>query len=83
MSATITKDLEAKIQAGLEEIRPFLQSDGGDCEFIELTNDFIVRIELKGMCKDCHMSATTVKGGIEETIKRHAPEIRSVEAVSL
>ena len=82
MNQTINNELHAKIQAGLEEIRPFLQSDGGDCEFIEITDDFVVRIELKGMCADCHMSATTVKGGIEETIKRHAPQVKAVEAVT-
>ena len=82
MDHTVNKELHAKIQAGLEEIRPFLQSDGGDCEFIEVTDELVVRIELKGMCADCSMSATTVKGGIEETIKRHAPEIKAVEALS-
>lgn len=77
------KELISKIQAGLEEIRPFLQSDGGDCEFIGITDDYVVQIELKGMCADCHMSATTIKGGIEETIKRHAPLVKGVEAVSV
>lgn len=83
MSPVEDKALHEKIEAGLNEIRPFLQSDGGDCEFVEVTEDFIVRIELKGMCADCNMSATTVKGGIEETIKRHAPEVKSVEAISI
>lgn len=83
MNPSEDKDLHRKIEAGLEEIRPFLKSDGGDCEFVEVTEDFVVKIELKGMCKDCSMSATTIKGGIEETIKRYAPNIKSVEAVAL
>ena len=83
MKPTEDKELHEKIKAGLEEIRPFLQSDGGDCEFVGITDDFVVRIELKGMCADCNMSATTIKGGIEETIKRHAPVIKAVEAVTM
>jgi Fe-S cluster biogenesis protein NfuA len=83
MNPSEDKDLHRRIEAGIEEIRPFLKSDGGDCEFVEITNDYIVKIELKGMCADCNMSASTVKGGIEETIKRHVPLVKSVEAISI
>lgn len=71
-----------KIEAALETIRPYLQADGGDVAFVELTKDFTVLLELKGACKSCSMSMMTMKAGIEETIKRSVPEIVKVEAVN-
>ncbi|MFN5182938.1 MAG: NifU family protein [Bacteroidota bacterium] len=71
-----------KIEGALESIRPYLHADGGDVSFIELTEDKTVRVELKGACKSCSMSNMTMKVGIEETILRAVPEIKSVEAVS-
>lgn len=76
-------DLIAKIEGALEQIRPYLQADGGDVSLIEITADKIVKLELLGACKSCSMSAMTLKAGIEEAIKRAAPEIRGVEAVNV
>tara|TARA_B110000211_G_C13931907_1_gene487562 strand:- start:443 stop:670 length:228 start_codon:yes stop_codon:yes gene_type:complete len=70
-----------KIEVALQSIRPYLQKDGGDVEFVELTKDKIVKVRLLGACVDCDMSAMTLKAGIEESIKSAVPEVVSVEAV--
>lgn len=76
-------DLTNKVEAALEQIRPYLEADGGNVSLIEITENNIVKIELHGACKTCSMSMMTMKAGIEETIKRIAPEIQGVEAVNL
>lgn len=73
--------LEGKVNLAIDQIRPFLNDDGGDVELVEITDDFIVRVRLSGSCQECSMKQSTVKGGIEETVKRAVPEIRGVEAV--
>jgi Fe-S cluster biogenesis protein NfuA len=67
-----------KINLALEQIRPFLKDDGGDIEFIELTDDNIVKVRFLGSCSECSMSAMTLKGGVEEAIKKNVPEIQAV-----
>lgn len=70
-----------KIEIALDSIRPFLQRDGGDVEFVELTEDKVVVVRLLGACESCSMSAMTLKAGIEESIKNAIPEITRVDAV--
>ena len=70
-----------KINDALNQIRPFLNDDGGDIELIEFTNDHIVKVRLLGACKSCSMSPSTLKGGVEEAIKRVVPEVKGVVAV--
>lgn len=70
-----------KIEVALQSIRPYLQKDGGDVEFVELTDDLILRVKLIGACETCSMSTMTLKAGIEESVKNVVPEIVSVEAV--
>jgi Fe-S cluster biogenesis protein NfuA len=76
-------ELTKKIEDALEQIRPYLQADGGNVSLVEVTDDMVVRLELHGACKSCSMSMMTLKAGIEESIKRAVPEIKSVEAVNL
>ena len=76
-------DLKEKVEEALEQIRPYLQADGGDVSLVEITSDKIVRLELLGACKSCSMSMMTMKAGIEESIKRVAPEVIGVEAINL
>lgn len=73
--------LISKINEALEQIRPFLIDDGGDIEFIELTDDFVVKVKLLGACKSCSMSTMTLKGGVEESIKKFIPELKGVVAI--
>jgi Fe-S cluster biogenesis protein NfuA len=76
-------ELTKRIEDALEQIRPYLQADGGNVSLVEITEDKVVRLELLGACKSCSMSMMTMKAGIEETIKRSVPEITAVEAVNL
>ena len=75
-------ELTKKVEEALNLIRPYLQADGGDVSLIEITDDKVVKLELLGACKSCSMSMMTMKAGIEESIKRVAPEIKSVEAIN-
>lgn len=76
-------ELRIKVEEALEQIRPYLQADGGNVSLLEITNDKIVKLELLGACKSCSMSAMTLKAGIEESIKRVAPEVVGVEAINV
>lgn len=77
------EELAVKINLSLEELRPHLKADGGDMELVEITDDGIARVRLLGACSDCSMSIMTIKAGLEEAVKRVAPEIKSVEAVNI
>jgi len=67
-----------KINLALADIRPYLEADGGDIELVEVTDDLTVKVKFLGACKSCTMSAMTLKGGVEETIKNSIPEIKAV-----
>lgn len=68
-----------KILIALDEIRPFLKSDGGDISFVELTDENVVRVQLHGACTGCSVNQMTLKSGVEMTIKKHVPEVERVE----
>ena len=70
-----------KINESIEQLRPFLHADGGDMEFVDLTEDLIVQVRLLGSCSDCSMSHMTMRVGLEEALKKVAPQVQSVEAV--
>ncbi len=70
-----------KINMAIEQLRPFLNADGGDMEFVELTDEAVVKVRLLGSCSDCSMSHMTMRAGLEEALKIAAPEVTSVEAV--
>jgi Fe-S cluster biogenesis protein NfuA len=74
--------MREKVEAALNEIRPQLQRDGGDVEFVDITPDNIVQVRLKGACSGCPMSIMTLKAGIERIVKFRVPEVKGVEAVS-
>ncbi len=75
-------DIAKRVEEALQSIRPYLEADGGNVQLKEITHDNIVKLELLGSCKSCSMSMMTLKAGIEETVKRYVPEIKSVEAVN-
>ena len=70
-----------RINKGLEEIRPFLQKDGGDVSFVKVTSDFEVIVKLEGACKSCDVNQMTLQNGIEQTVKKYAPEIKIVKTL--
>ena len=73
--------MEEKIKNALAQIRPVLQRDGGDIEFVELTEDNVVRVRLQGHCKGCPGATMTIKSIVERILKESYPEIKAVEAV--
>jgi Fe-S cluster biogenesis protein NfuA len=78
---TTNEELVTKVKNVLEQIRPYLQADGGDVEYVNLSEDNTVNIRLTGMCGSCPHSQMTLKNGIEAAVKRVLPEIKSVESV--
>ena len=69
------------MNAALTELRPFLEADGGDITLDGISDKGVVRVRLHGACSNCSMSAMTMKAGVEEAIKRAAPEVVKVDAV--
>jgi len=73
--------LKEKIEDALNKVRPSLQADGGDVEFVDVDEDGVVKLRLTGACGGCPMSQMTLKMGIEKILKQNVPEIDRVEAV--
>lgn len=72
-----TEQLRQNVENAIEEIRPYLIADGGDISIIEITTDEVI-IQFEGACQNCNINQMTLKNGVEETIKRYAPEIKKV-----
>ena len=71
------KKIINNIEKALDEIRPFLQSDGGNIELVDVKND-TVKVRLLGNCIDCSVNQMTLKNGVKMTIKKYAPSIQKV-----
>ena len=82
MGKITDKKILDKIEVALQEIRPFLQDDGGDINFIELTDQWVVRVKLVGACSSCNISMMTLKNGVEVVIKHAVPEVKEVVEIS-
>lgn len=78
----MNSDLKSKVEAAINDIRPFLVADGGNIELIDIKEGKIARVKLLGACSNCSMSPMTMKAGVEESIRKAVPEIVSVEAVN-
>lgn len=72
--------VEREVREALEDVRPHLQADGGDLEFVGIENG-VVKVRLKGACAGCPMSQMTVKWGVENYLKKKIPGIKAVEAI--
>lgn len=72
-----------RVEEALNNIRPYLETDGGNVKVLEITKDKVVKLELLGSCSSCPMSVMTFKAGIEEAIRKAVPEITSIEAINL
>lgn len=73
-----TQELKLNVEKALDEIRPFLQSDGGDISLLSIENDTLVKVQLEGACVGCSVNQMTLKSGVEMTIKKYAPQIEQV-----
>ena len=71
-------DIRKRVDKALDKIRPYLVADGGDIEVVELTDDMVLKVQLKGACEGCPYSMQTMKAGVEMTVKKEVPEIKSV-----
>jgi Fe-S cluster biogenesis protein NfuA len=72
--------MKEQVEEAIKKIRPMLQADGGDVEFVDV-EDGVVKVRLQGACAGCPMSQMTVKNGIERLLKQEIPEVKSVESV--
>ena len=76
----MSESLTDRVKKALEDVRPQLQADGGDIEFVDFNNG-IVKVRLKGSCSGCPMSTMTLQWGVENYLKKKIPEVKKVEAV--
>ena len=74
-------NIKERVLIALERVRPYLQSDGGDIQLIEVTEDYIVKVKLQGACHGCPYSMQTLKAGVEQALIKEVPEIKSVVSV--
>lgn len=81
LSKEVAISMKEKVAEIIDKLRPSLQADGGDVELVNVTDEGIVQVRLKGACAGCPMSQMTLKNGIERLLKERVPEVVSVEAV--
>lgn len=77
------EELRIAVETALDEIRPFLKSDGGDISLVSIENEDTVLVQLMGACVGCSVNQMTLKSGVEMTIKKHAPQITKVVNVEM
>lgn len=77
-----TEELTLNIEKALEEIRPFLNSDGGDIKLINIEDGKHVTVRLEGACTACSVNQMTLRAGVETTIKKFAPQIETVTNIA-
>ncbi|WP_411893261.1 NifU family protein [Winogradskyella sp. A2] len=73
-----SEELKLNVEKALDEIRPFLQSDGGDINLLSIEDEKFVKVQLVGACTSCSVNQMTLKSGVEMTIKKYAPQIERV-----
>lgn len=85
MSSPKTKkeDLSLRVEAALDNIRPYLVMDGGNVRVLEITKEKNIRLEFVGNCGSCPMSTMTFKAGVEEAIRKSVPEIGVIEVINM
>ncbi len=79
--STEQNTLKDRVKNAIGTIRPRLQADGGDVEFVDVNGEGIVSVRLVGACQGCPGATMTLKMGIERILKQQGPEAQSVEAV--
>lgn len=77
-----TEEIKLSVEKALEEIRPFLESDGGNITLIDIEDDKHVKVRLEGACISCSVNQMTLRAGVETTIKKYAPQIETVVNVA-
>jgi len=77
-----SEEVRINVEKALEEIRPFLKSDGGDIALVSIDDDKSVKVRLEGNCISCTVNQMTLKSGVEMTIKKYVPQIEEVVNLS-
>ena len=70
--------IKERVEKALDKIRPYLVADGGDIAMVDITDDMVLRVEMKGACNGCPFSMQTLKAGVEIAVKKEVPEIKEV-----
>tara|TARA_B110000483_G_scaffold843_1_gene991 strand:+ start:1081 stop:1323 length:243 start_codon:yes stop_codon:yes gene_type:complete len=78
-----SEEIRLNVEKALDEIRPFLENDGGNINLISIEDDRLVTVQLIGACSSCNVNQMTLKSGVELTIKKYAPQIESVINIEL
>ena len=73
--------LREKVEAALAKVRPHLKADGGDVELVDVSDDGVVKVRLKGACGSCPMAAMTLQQGVARIVKQEVPEVKDIQAV--
>ncbi len=76
------EEIRLNVEKALDEIRPFLESDGGNISLIDIFDDKHVKVRLEGACVGCSVNQMTLRAGVETTIKKYAPQIETVENIA-
>jgi len=76
-------DLTQRVETSLDNIRPYLEADGGNVRILEITRENVLRLEFVGNCGSCAMSTMTFKAGVEDAVRRAVPELKGIEVVNL
>lgn len=74
--------IKERVEKALEKIRPYLVADGGDIALVEITEDMVLKVEMKGACNGCPFSMQTLKAGVEIAVMKEVPEIKEVVDVN-
>lgn len=81
MDAAEKERLLERVKRTLDRVRPYLQSDGGDIELVDITDKYVAMVRLSGACHGCQFSHQTLKAGVEQALMKEVPEIVEVVAV--
>lgn len=82
MTMMTTEEITLSVERALDEIRPFLESDGGNITLVSIDEDKHVKVRLEGACVGCSVNQMTLKAGVETTIKKYVPQIETVVNVA-
>ena len=74
--------IKERVEKALEKIRPYLVADGGDISIVDITDEMVLQVEMKGACNGCPFSMQTLKAGVEMAVRNEVPEIKEVVDIS-
>ena len=77
------QEVRDRIESALDELRPYLEQDGGGISLIDVTDNMVAKLEFLGACKSCDMSMSTFKAGVEKAVMQSVPTITKVEVINM